>query len=42
MAYDISDVELWQWGVDSTFGSASVTHYITGPKGKVGYMRRSS
>jgi hypothetical protein len=39
MAYDVSDVELFQWGPDSTFGSASVTHFIVGPRGKVGFVR---
>jgi len=39
MAYDISDVELYQWGQDSTFGATSVLHYIVGPKGKVGFVR---
>lgn len=39
MAYDISDVELYQWGQDATFGGTSVTHWITGPRGKVGFVR---
>ena len=39
MAYDISDVELYQWGADSTFGSTGVPHYIIGPRGKVGIVR---
>lgn len=39
MSYDISDNELYEWGADSTFGATSVTHYIVGPKGKVGFVR---
>jgi hypothetical protein len=39
MAYDQSDVELWGWGQDATFGATSVTHFIAGPKGKVGFVR---
>ena len=39
MAYDVSDVELWQWGQDATFGATTVTHFIVGPKGKVGLVR---
>lgn len=39
MAYQDSDVELYQWGADSTFGGTSVTHWIVGPRGKVGFVR---
>jgi hypothetical protein len=39
MSYETSDVELWQWGQDQTFGATSVVHYIEGPKGKVGFVR---
>lgn len=39
MAYDISDVELFQWPESTTFGATSVTRYIVGPKGKVGFVR---
>lgn len=39
MSYSDSDVELFQWGQDSTFGATTVLHYVTGPKGKVGFVR---
>jgi hypothetical protein len=39
MSYDISDVAMYEWGQDQTFGSASVNHYIVGPRGKVGFVR---
>ena len=39
MAFDISDVELYEWGADSTFGATTVLHYIVGPRGKVGFVR---
>lgn len=39
MAYELADIELWQWGQDATFGATSVVHYIMGPKGKVGFVR---
>jgi hypothetical protein len=39
MALENSDVELYQWGQDQTFGATTVTHYIVGPKGKVGFVR---
>lgn len=39
MSYDLSDVELYQWGQDATFGATAVVHYITGPRGKVGFVR---
>lgn len=39
MSYDIADIVEYSWGLDSTFGTTSVTHYIVGPKGKVGYVR---
>jgi len=38
MAYEVSDVELYQWGSD-TLGAATVTHSIVGPRGKVGFVR---
>lgn len=39
MAYQDSDVELYQWGQDATFGATAVTHWIVGPRGKVGFVR---
>jgi len=39
MAYDVSDVEFWQWPESTTFGSTSITRYIVGPRGKVGFVR---
>ncbi len=33
MAFDVSDVELYQWGQDATFASTAVIHYIVGPRG---------
>jgi len=39
MAYDVSDIELYSWAQDSTFGATTVTHWIVGPKGKVGFVR---
>jgi hypothetical protein len=39
MAYDVSDVELYQWAEDQTFGATTVTHNIMGPRGKVGFVR---
>ena len=39
MAYDVPDIEEYSWGSDSTFGSTSVTHFILGPRGKVGFVR---
>lgn len=39
MAYNVGDVELCQWSEDATFGSATVTHNIMGPRGKVGVVR---
>lgn len=39
MAYDISDVELWQWAESSTWAATSVNRYIVGPLGKVGFVR---
>jgi hypothetical protein len=39
MSYEQSDVELYQWGQDATFGATSVTHYIVGPRGKSGFVR---
>ena len=39
MAYETSDVELFQWGQDATFGATTITHYIVGPRGKVGFVR---
>jgi hypothetical protein len=37
MSYSDSDVELFQWGQDATFGATTVVHYINGPRGKVGF-----
>jgi len=39
MAYEISDVELWQFPEASTWAGTSVLRYIMGPKGKVGFVR---
>ena len=39
MAYDISEICEYQWAEDQTFGATAVTHYIVGPKGKVGFVR---
>ncbi len=39
MGYDVSDVELYQWAESSTWAATSVTHYIIGPRGKVGFVR---
>lgn len=39
MAYENSDVELWQFAEDATFGATGVTHQIMGPRGKVGFVR---
>lgn len=39
MSYDLADVKEYSWGADSTFGATGVTHYIVGPKGKVGFVR---
>jgi hypothetical protein len=39
MAYDISDVELWQFPEAATWAATSVTHMIVGPRGKVGFLR---
>lgn len=38
MSYDTSDVQTYSY-LDSTFGATGVTHYILGPKGKVGFVR---
>ena len=37
MSYELSDVKEYSWGLDQTFGATTVTHYIVGPKGKVGF-----
>jgi hypothetical protein len=39
MAYDVPDIEEYSWAQDATFGSTGVTHFITGPRGKVGFVR---
>lgn len=39
MAYDISDVELYQWAESATWEGTSVVHYIVGPRGKSGFVR---
>lgn len=39
MSYDKSDIELFQWAEDATFGATGVTHQIVGPRGKVGIVR---
>ena len=39
MAYETSDVELYQFAEDATFGATTVTHQIIGPRGKVGFVR---
>lgn len=39
MAYDQSDVELFQWPESTTWAATSVTRNIVGPKGKVGFVR---
>ncbi len=39
MSYETSDIRDYQWGQDATFGATTVTHYIVGPKGKVGFVR---
>lgn len=39
MSYETSDVQEYTWGQDQTFGATTVTHYIVGPKGKVGFVR---
>ena len=39
MAYDISDVELYQWAESATFAATAVVHYVVGPRGKVGFVR---
>jgi hypothetical protein len=39
MSYNLSDVQEYSWGLDSTFGGTSVTHNIVGPKGKIGLVR---
>lgn len=39
MSYDGADIQTYQWEQDATFGATGVTHYIVGPKGKVGFVR---
>ena len=39
MAYEVSDVELYQYQEFSTWAATSVTRYIIGPRGKVGFVR---
>jgi hypothetical protein len=39
MSYEQPDVQTYSWGSDTTFGATGVTHYIVGPKGKVGFVR---
>jgi hypothetical protein len=38
MSYAYADILEYGWGADSTFGATAVTHYIVGPKGKVGFV----
>ncbi len=39
MSYDVSELGVYQWPTDATFGSVAVTHQIVGPPGKVGFVR---
>lgn len=39
MSYENPDVRDYSWPQDATFAATSVTHYIQGPKGKVGFVR---
>jgi hypothetical protein len=39
MAYEVSEKQTYQWAEDATFGATTVTHYIVGPRGKVGFVR---
>src|SRR6185437_5198660 len=39
MSYELSDTREYSWGTDATFGATTVSHYIVGPKGKVGFLR---
>ncbi len=39
MSYELPDVVTYEWGQDATFGTATVTHEIVGPRGKVGFVR---
>lgn len=38
MSYDNPDTVTYFW-TDATFGATTVNHFITGPKGKVGFVR---
>ena len=42
MAYNISDVELYQWAESTGWAATSVLRYIVGPRGKVGFMSKHS
>src|SRR5258708_2650688 len=39
MSYDVSELGVYQWPTDATFGSVAVTHQIVGQPGKVGFVR---
>jgi hypothetical protein len=39
MAYDVSDLEMFEWAESSTWAATSVVHYLVGPRGKVGFVR---
>jgi len=38
MSYEQADIQTYSW-INATFGATSVTNYIVGPKGKVGFVR---
>ena len=39
MAFDVSDVEFYEYAEASTWAATSVVRYIVGPRGKVGFVR---
>lgn len=38
MSYELSDIKTYEWGSD-TIGATLFTHYIVGPRGKIGFVR---
>jgi hypothetical protein len=39
MSFEVSEMELYSWPTDATFGATTVSHQLVGPKGKAGFVR---
>jgi len=39
MAYDISDVEMWEFPMNTTWAATTTSFTLVGPRGKVGFVR---